>query len=706
MSTLLGVFNNNFWSVFPAFTDVDIGNNNIKNVNKMAITEVDSARVGNPNGALSVTSNVDMGTNSLKVPSIGNDTNAVSVTSPVNTGTNNITTNVLIGDVNVISNTIQAGHTIAGDNVIAASNLATLPSGSVKADNIKPATANGTIAVAADLNMGTNNVVVNGVKVSSNTNKLTINNGTSTGTVYDTQFNPIPTPLTIPLGTIMMYGASTAPANDWLICDGSAISQTTYAGLYSVLGTTYGTSTNNTKFILPDLRYKFAQGGVVASGGTSVNTGGTSSNTMDVSQLPQHQHTYKDLHKWYEATWLANGDGGVTKAEIDATRQTAGEMLNDAGESPTYKYFTCFGNKVLTTGKYLTIELNNYYIGTKNIPTTVPTLIQTPHNLIAGDLVYVNASYLEQIDGSVSQHTLPSYGCSGMAFVKPWSSYDANTGAWQHTLYIKDKYTLVYMCGAWLDINMRVAPPYTVDSTTQQVTRGSYTNFPLPTFTIDGRPITHANPLWTFTPDMSGNMIYVADRKGEMLPRPFTTLPPFTSVNYIIKASLVGIEKGQYQDYPFNPTRKLVAYKYKLPPAIGTNGVDGAPPPIPSEGKGDNLATVANLLGIDKEVIAEEDGIYAIDAEWNPFSTSLYYNASLDKHEFTYNETKYFVDEIRYSDLDVVTYRLPDSRDPTGEKWIIGWNEILNDGGQPPDIFPTYSYEPQLRTNPRPPKPN
>ena len=56
----------------------------------------------------------------------------------------------------------------------------------------------------------------------------------------------------LPVGLIAPWSTDTAPEG-WLICDGSAVSRTTYAGLFAVIGTTYGEGDGNTTFNLPDL---------------------------------------------------------------------------------------------------------------------------------------------------------------------------------------------------------------------------------------------------------------------------------------------------------------------------------------------------------------------------------------------------------------------------------------------------------------------
>lgn len=54
-----------------------------------------------------------------------------------------------------------------------------------------------------------------------------------------------------PIGAIVEYSGTTAPS-DWLLCDGSAISRTTYADLFAIVGTTYGSGDGSTTFNIPN----------------------------------------------------------------------------------------------------------------------------------------------------------------------------------------------------------------------------------------------------------------------------------------------------------------------------------------------------------------------------------------------------------------------------------------------------------------------
>lgn len=77
-------------------------------------------------------------------------------------------------------------------------------------------------------------------------------------------------------GMIFAFAGNTIPSG-YLACNGAAISRTTYADLFAVIGTTYGTGDGSTTFNLPNLTDKFIQGsdtaGTVKSAGLPNITG-------------------------------------------------------------------------------------------------------------------------------------------------------------------------------------------------------------------------------------------------------------------------------------------------------------------------------------------------------------------------------------------------------------------------------------------------
>jgi microcystin-dependent protein len=78
-----------------------------------------------------------------------------------------------------------------------------------------------------------------------------------------------------PTGTVLPFAGSTAPEG-WALCDGSAISRTTYSKLFGVISTTYGIGDNSSTFNVPDMRGVYPRG--AGTNGTA-NYGGVTGHT-------------------------------------------------------------------------------------------------------------------------------------------------------------------------------------------------------------------------------------------------------------------------------------------------------------------------------------------------------------------------------------------------------------------------------------------
>ena len=138
-------------------------------------------------------------------------------------------------------------------------------------------------------------------------------------------------------GFIQMYGAASAPTG-FLLCDGSAVSRSTYATLFALIGTTYGAGDGSTTFNVPDMRDKFP----VGTGSTyALNaTGGSADST-----LPSHTHAITD--SGHNHTTLTNkgtsqmnegadaGGGYQGALNQTSTTETTGITINSAGTSST-----------------------------------------------------------------------------------------------------------------------------------------------------------------------------------------------------------------------------------------------------------------------------------------------------------------------------------------------------------------------------------
>jgi microcystin-dependent protein len=85
----------------------------------------------------------------------------------------------------------------------------------------------------------------------------------------------------------MPFAGSVAPEG-YLLCDGSAVSRTDYADLFTAIGTTYGAGDGATTFNVPDLSGRVVLG--VSQSHTLGSTGGEATHVLTSSELPAHVH--------------------------------------------------------------------------------------------------------------------------------------------------------------------------------------------------------------------------------------------------------------------------------------------------------------------------------------------------------------------------------------------------------------------------------
>jgi microcystin-dependent protein len=95
-------------------------------------------------------------------------------------------------------------------------------------------------------------------------------------------------------GMMIDYGSTTPPAG-WLVCDGSAVSRTTYANLFATISTIWGVGDGSTTFNLPNLKgsVSVGSGGLTTtqfSGNTVGYMGGEYKHTLLETELAAHNH--------------------------------------------------------------------------------------------------------------------------------------------------------------------------------------------------------------------------------------------------------------------------------------------------------------------------------------------------------------------------------------------------------------------------------
>lgn len=91
----------------------------------------------------------------------------------------------------------------------------------------------------------------------------------------------------VPTGSLIATGKTSADTG-YLICDGSAVSRTTYSALFTAISTRFGGGDGSTTFNVPDMRGKFPIG--TASSGTGSTLGGSGGTIDHTHTGPSHQH--------------------------------------------------------------------------------------------------------------------------------------------------------------------------------------------------------------------------------------------------------------------------------------------------------------------------------------------------------------------------------------------------------------------------------
>jgi microcystin-dependent protein len=122
------------------------------------------------------------------------------------------------------------------------------------------------------------------------------------------------------VGAIKPWGKATAPVG-YVLCDGAAISRTTYADLFAVIASTYGAGNGSTTFNVPDLQGKMPQG----YDGNTYNLAGTGgANTVTVAVTNNQSATNTITNNQSVTVTGSISNTSLTTAQVASHSHTQG----------------------------------------------------------------------------------------------------------------------------------------------------------------------------------------------------------------------------------------------------------------------------------------------------------------------------------------------------------------------------------------------
>ncbi len=149
----------------------------------------------------------------------------------------------------------------------------------------------------------------------------------------------------VPTGGLIMWSTASAPSG-FLLCDGSAVSRSTYAALFAIVSTTFGSGDGTTTFNVPNYTNRFPYGTTLGSTGGSANAtlvSHTHTATSSVSD-PGHAHIYNTktgvLPQSGSSTFCWNGETNATTSvastgiTVATTNSTEGSSATNANLPP------------------------------------------------------------------------------------------------------------------------------------------------------------------------------------------------------------------------------------------------------------------------------------------------------------------------------------------------------------------------------------
>lgn len=127
----------------------------------------------------------------------------------------------------------------------------------------------------------------------------------------------------VPAGAIFDFGGNSAPTG-YLLCDGSAVSRTTYSALFTAIGVLWGAGDGSTTFNLPDIQGRVTVGLAGASGHADVKTVAGNDGVAIGSRRPKHRSSVSDPGHTHLLSHSIAGSSGAVGTNTNSSPDQGG----------------------------------------------------------------------------------------------------------------------------------------------------------------------------------------------------------------------------------------------------------------------------------------------------------------------------------------------------------------------------------------------
>lgn len=241
-------------------------------------------------------------------------------------------------------------------------------------------------------------------------------------------------------GVMQLYsGPSTLVPSGWLLCDGSAVSRTTYPrlnALYSAQSYPFGNGDGSTTFNVPDVtdRVVYASGSTKSSVGA---TSGSTTRTLTTANLPSHRHTITHTHtlNGHSHSWSGSvtGQGAHSHTVSIVTDSPGNHYHTQQGTTGTdaHSHTPFVSNYVFVvqdpnsgTGS---VAVNSGTTSYRNATNYSQTGSDTHSHSISGSTTY-NGAHTHLVSGVTSTQANHTHPVSGIVGPNSDATSAASTG--------------------------------------------------------------------------------------------------------------------------------------------------------------------------------------------------------------------------------------------------------------------------------------